>query len=87
MGHFPKYTVAKASEYLIITGAGIDDIKIAKKAWILPGQSSRIFEIAPVDYTFKVQAVSADELPFLLPVVFTIGPQFSDEPSLQRNRV
>ncbi|MQL80738.1 hypothetical protein Taro_013197 [Colocasia esculenta] len=72
------YRVAKASEYLAITGSGISDIKLAKKAWILPGQSCTVFDISPVNYTFEVHAMSAEKLPFLLPAVFTIGPRSDD---------
>ncbi|KAL5074381.1 hypothetical protein RYX36_013365, partial [Vicia faba] len=64
----------KASECLIITGVRIADIKLAKKAWILPGQSYTVFDLSPVNYTFEVQAMSAEKLPFVLPAVFTIGP-------------
>ncbi|KAK5803857.1 flotillin-like protein 4 [Gossypium arboreum] len=76
------YKVANASEYLVITGVGIQDIKLAKKAWILPGQSYTVFDLSPVNYTFEVQAMSAEKLPFVLPAVFTIGPRVDDEPSL-----
>nr|XP_016473482.1 PREDICTED: flotillin-like protein 4 [Nicotiana tabacum] len=76
------YRVASASEYLVITGLGIPDINIAKKAWVLPGQSSRKFDVSPVNYTFEVQAMSAEKLPFVLPAVFTIGPRIDDEGSL-----
>lgn len=79
---FPIYKVAGASEYLVITGVGIDDVKIAKKAWVLPGQSCSIFDLSPVNYTFEVQAMSAEKLPFLLPAVFTIGPRIDDPESL-----
>ncbi|OVA07886.1 Band 7 protein [Macleaya cordata] len=68
------YKVAKASEYLVITGYGIDDIKLAKKAWIRPGQSCTRFDVSPVNYTFEVQIMSSEKLSFLLPAVFTIGP-------------
>ncbi|KAK6119721.1 hypothetical protein DH2020_046540 [Rehmannia glutinosa] len=78
------YRVASASEYLVITGVGIPDIKIAKKAWILPGQSYTIFDVSPVNYTFEVQAMSAEKLPFVLPAVFTIGPRVDDDDSLLR---
>lgn len=73
---------AKASEYLAITGLGIEDITIAKKAWILPGQKCTRFDVSPVNYTFEVQAMSAEKLPFLLPAVFTIGPRVDDSESL-----
>lgn len=76
------YRVASASEYLVITGAGIPDIKLAKKAWVLPGQSCTVFDVSPVNYNFKVQAMSAEKLPFILPAVFTIGPRLDDEESL-----
>ncbi|CAI9088310.1 OLC1v1022610C1 [Oldenlandia corymbosa var. corymbosa] len=76
------YRVASASEYLVITGAGIRDIKISKKSWVFPGQSCTIFDISPVNYTFQVQAMSAEKLPFVLPAVFTIGPRVDDEESL-----
>ncbi|KAI3864940.1 hypothetical protein MKW92_005957 [Papaver armeniacum] len=79
-----SYRVASASEYLVITGCGIDDIKLAKKAWILPGQSFRRFDISPVNYTFEVQAMSSEKLPFLLPAVFTIGPRVEEHEALMK---
>ncbi|KAF5773438.1 putative Band 7 domain, Flotillin family, Band 7/SPFH domain superfamily [Helianthus annuus] len=78
------YRVARASEYLVITGSGIDDIKIAKKSWVFPGQSYSIFDISPVNYTFEVMAMSAEKLPFILPAVFTIGPRADDQESLHK---
>lgn len=68
----------------MITGVGITDIKLAKKAWILPGQSCAVFDVSPVNYTFEVQAMSAEKLPFILPAVFTIGPRADDQQSLHR---
>nr|WBT97330.1 flotillin 1 [Suaeda altissima] len=76
------FRVANASEYLVITGVVIPDIKLAKKAWILPGQSCTKFDITPVNYTFEVQAMSSEKLPFILPAVFTIGPRADDQESL-----
>ncbi|XP_030462178.1 flotillin-like protein 4 [Syzygium oleosum] len=76
------YRVARASEYLVITGVGIPDIKIVKKGWVLPGQSCTVFDVSPVNYTFEVQAMSAEKLPFVLPAVFTIGPRVDDDDSL-----
>lgn len=78
------YRVANASEYLVITGVGISDVKIAKKAWVLPGQSFSVFDVSPVNYTFEVQAMSAEKLPFILPAVFTIGPRVDDIESLHK---
>ncbi|GKB94268.1 flotillin-like protein 4 [Tanacetum coccineum] len=78
------YRVAKALEYLVITGVGIHDIKIVKKAWILPGQSSTKIDLSPINYTFEVQPMSADKLPFILPDVFIIGPRTDDKESLYK---
>ncbi|XP_021739207.1 flotillin-like protein 3 [Chenopodium quinoa] len=77
-----RFEIASASEYLVVTGVGITDIKLAKKAWILPGQSCTKFDISPVNYTFEVQAMSSEKLPFILPAVFTIGPRVDDDDSL-----
>lgn len=66
----------------MITGVGIPDIKLAKKAWVLPGQYCAKFDISPVNYTFEVQAMSSEKLPFILPAVFTIGPRADDMDSL-----
>ncbi|XP_068326854.1 flotillin-like protein 4 [Pyrus communis] len=78
------YKVANASEYLVITGVGIEDIKLAKKAWIMPGQTCTVFDMTPVNYAFQVQAMSSEMLPFTLPAVFTIGPRTDDMPSLHK---
>ncbi|XP_006661869.1 flotillin-like protein 1 [Oryza brachyantha] len=78
------YRIASASEYLAITGYGIDDVKLAKKAWVAPGQRCTRFDISPVNYTFEVQAMSAEKLPFILPAVFTIGPRADDDDCLLR---
>ncbi|XP_061341014.1 flotillin-like protein 6 [Gastrolobium bilobum] len=78
------YRVAKASQYLVVTGAGIQDLKLVKKGWVLPGQACTVLDLSPVNYTFEVQAMSAEKLPFLLPAVFTIGPRVDDEQSLLR---
>ncbi|KAL7188868.1 hypothetical protein ACSBR1_038680 [Camellia fascicularis] len=76
------YKVASASEYLLITRVGVLDIKIAKKAWVLPGQCCATFDVSPVNYTFEVQAMSAEKLPVVLPAVFNVGPRIDDNASL-----
>ncbi|KAL6132971.1 hypothetical protein ACLB2K_065208 [Fragaria x ananassa] len=75
------YKVASAND--LITGVGIDDIKIREKAWVLPGQSYTFIDLSPVNYTSEVQAMSAEKLPFILPAVFTIGP-FDARDSLKK---
>lgn len=76
------YRVAKASEFLVVTGIFINDIKITKKAIIWPFQKCRIIDVTPVNYTFEVNAMSAEKLAFLLPAVFTIGPRVDDHECL-----
>ncbi|GMI65240.1 Flotilin2 [Hibiscus trionum] len=68
------YRVAEASQHLALTGVGIEDIRLEKKAWVFPGQSCTVLDLTPVNYTFQVQAMSAEKLPFILPAVFSIGP-------------
>ncbi|RLN20061.1 hypothetical protein C2845_PM02G11390 [Panicum miliaceum] len=74
-----SFKVADASEYLAITGWGIDDVKLAKKAWVWVGQQCKKFDITPVNYEFEVHAMSSEKLPFILPAVFTIGPKIADD--------
>ncbi|KAL6883289.1 hypothetical protein ACP4OV_010703 [Aristida adscensionis] len=77
-----SFKVADASEYLAITGWGIDDVKLAKKAWVWVGQQCKKFDITPVNYEFEVHAMSSEKLPFILPAVFTIGPKIADKDPL-----
>ncbi|KAL7220805.1 hypothetical protein ACSBR2_013656 [Camellia fascicularis] len=76
------YFIAGPSEVLAVTGCGIPDIKLAKKTWIWPGQKFTRVDISLVSYTFEVQAMSAEKLPFMLLVVFTIGPRVDCEESM-----
>ncbi|XP_059643148.1 flotillin-like protein 3 [Cornus florida] len=71
------YRTAGPSELLAVTGSFITepDIRLAKKKWIWPGQKWIKVDLTPVNYTFEVQAMSAEKLPFILPAVFTIGPK------------
>jgi len=69
-----SYRVAKPDEFLAITGMGIKSIKIAKSSWLLPFQRCMRFSIQPHDYSMNLQAMTREKLQFLLPVVFTIGP-------------
>jgi len=68
------YKIASPDEYLAITGAGIRSVKIVKKAWVWPFQRCMRFSAQPHDYSMNLQAMTKEKLQFLLPVVFTIGP-------------
>ena len=67
---------------MVITGIGILNIELAKKVWILPGQSCTAFDVSSANYTFEVQAMSDEKISFIHPAVFTIGPRVDDEASL-----
>lgn len=69
------YHIANANSYIIITGGGIEDIKIAKKAWVWAWQRHGIISISPFDYEITLQAMTIEKLQFSLPAVFTIGPE------------
>ncbi len=68
------WCVAAANEFLIITGAGISDVLVAKKAWVWPLQKCSVISMNPSDLPMDVQATSKEMLSFKLPVVLTIGP-------------
>jgi flotillin len=71
----PGYYVARANSYLVITGQGITDVKLAKKALVLPFQKVQSISISPFDFSITLQAMTIEKLQFSLPAVFTIGPQ------------
>lgn len=68
------YTIASPNEYLAVTGAGIKTVKIVKATWVWPFQRCQRFSIQPRDYAMNLQAMTKEKLQFLLPVVFTVGP-------------
>jgi flotillin len=45
------YTIADANEYLVITGYGIEDVKIVKRAWVWPLQRCSRISVLPDDYS------------------------------------
>ncbi|KAG6404031.1 hypothetical protein SASPL_136267 [Salvia splendens] len=42
-------------------------MKLTRKSWVFPGQRCTRIDLSPVNYTFQVQAMSAEKLPFILP--------------------
>jgi flotillin len=69
-----SYRIAAPDEYLAITGMGVKNVKITKAAWVFPFQRCMRFSVQPHDYGMNLQAMTKEKLQFLLPVVFTIGP-------------
>lgn len=68
------YNVSDANSYLVVTGGGIEDVKICKKAWVYPWQKHTRISISPFDFEITLQAMTIEKLQFSLPAVFTIGP-------------
>ncbi|RDW72151.1 hypothetical protein BP5796_08185 [Coleophoma crateriformis] len=69
-----QYVTGKANQYLAITGPGIEGIRIEKKGFIYPFQICQKISLLPREYSIDLQAMTREKLQFLLPVVFTIGP-------------
>ncbi|KAK0609942.1 hypothetical protein B0T17DRAFT_500765 [Bombardia bombarda] len=69
-----SFKVAAPDEYLAITGMGVKTVKITKAAWVWPFQRCMRFSVQPHDYAMNLQAMTKEKLQFLLPVVFTVGP-------------
>ncbi|EED21847.1 flotillin domain protein [Talaromyces stipitatus ATCC 10500] len=69
-----RYYIASANEYLVITGAGIPDLRICKKALVYPWQKISRISVTPFDFSLNLQAMTVEKLQFALPAVFTIGP-------------
>ena len=68
------YQISEPSEYLVITGAGVEDVRVVKKAFVYPWQRCTRISVTPMDFSLNLQAMSMEKLQFALPAVFTIGP-------------
>ncbi|OJD37221.1 flotillin domain-containing protein [Diplodia corticola] len=71
----PWYHVADPNSYLVITGIGIDGVRIAKKAFVYPLQKHITISVTPFDFSMSLTAMTVEKLKFSLPAVFTIGPE------------
>ena len=73
------YHISEANEYLAVTGAHIEDVRVVKKAFIYPWQKVARISVTPMDFSLNLQAMSVEKLQFALPAVFTIGPDNSPD--------
>ena len=73
------YHVSDANSYIVVTGGGIPDIHIVKKAFVYPWQKHTSISISPFDFEITLQAMTCEKLQFSLPAVFTIGPDDTPE--------
>ena len=78
-----SYKVSDANSYVVVTGYGISDVKIVKKAVVWPFQKSSTISISPFDFSITLQAMTIEKLQFSPPAVFTIGPE-NDEAALRK---
>jgi flotillin len=72
---FPIYKICSPSQYIVITGLGINKIKLVKKQWILPGQQYNIINISPKIYEIKFTVMSSEMIQFIIKINFIIGPK------------
>lgn len=54
--------VAEANEYIAVTGIGIDDVKVMKKGFIIPGQKACKFSMTPESYSLALNAMTLEKL-------------------------
>lgn len=74
-----RYHISEANEYLVVTGAGVEDVRIVKKAFVYPWQKVARISVSPFDFSLNLQAMTIEKLQFALPAVFTIGPDNQPE--------
>uniref|UniRef100_A0A6B2L568 Band 7 domain-containing protein n=1 Tax=Arcella intermedia TaxID=1963864 RepID=A0A6B2L568_9EUKA len=56
----------------------ISDMIVSKQGYQWPFQTYQFIKMHPTNYSFDLQAMSSEKMEFILPGVFTIGPQ--DDP-------
>lgn len=73
-----RYRVTKPNQYLAITGAGFgNSLGIHKSYWQKPFQKVTYIDVSSRNFEFELHAMSIEKLDFLLPAVFTIGPNIN----------
>jgi hypothetical protein len=58
------YHVSEPNSYLAITGVGIDNVRIAKKCFVMPFQKVTKISITPFDFSMALQAMTSEKLQF-----------------------
>lgn len=77
------YRISNPHEYIVRTGFNIKDMEISKKCLLLPFQKLKYIDMTPRTYTFELNSMTSELIPFVLPVVYTIGPK-DDVDSLKK---
>ncbi|KAL0486067.1 flotillin-like protein [Acrasis kona] len=68
------YEISEPNQFIVKTGLGISSLKVVKATVKWPFQSASRIDVSPHNYEFSLHAMSNEKLQFLLPGVFTIGP-------------
>lgn len=76
---FTRYKVASPSQFLAMTGPGIQGVKVAKQAIQWPLQTVRTVDMTPFTYEVHLSAMSSDMQDMGLPLTFSIGPDLDYE--------
>lgn len=76
------YYVSDPNSYVIISGIGITDMKVIKSGFKFPLQNATVIDIRPINFEFKLTAMSIEKLSFTLPASFTIGPNLTKSGAL-----
>lgn len=69
-----RYKVCNPNQFLVKTGLGIQGIHVAKQGVIWPFQKYQLIEMNPRSYRIPLQNISAERVPFSLPIVITVAP-------------
>jgi flotillin len=78
-----RYAIADPKEFLAITGACIETVKITKRASVWPFQSFQRFSVQPNDYELALQYKTQEKYQISFPVFFTVGPDVKTLPAAE----
>ncbi|RKO94274.1 hypothetical protein BDK51DRAFT_19531 [Blyttiomyces helicus] len=79
MKFFPRFQSCSPKEYLVITGFGIKNVKVTKKAIVYPGQKCIIVDISANKFSFEIEVMTKELLTFTIPVVLILGPSLEND--------
>jgi flotillin len=83
-----RYIAGNPNQYVVRTGLGIKDVNVKKAVMKKPYQTANIIDITPHNYTFDLHAMSNEKMEFILPGVFTIGPNVvPDDPAKTKSEL
>jgi flotillin len=69
---------------IVITGSGISEFVLRKKAFILPLQVCNRFCVTPLNYEVQIHALSHEKLAIKIHASLTIGPNVEDRAELNK---